>query len=293
MIKRPFGNSGLEVSALGLGAAQIGQADLDEKEVKTYLNRVLDSGGNLIDTARGYGESERRIGEAISHRRSEFVLSTKIGYGVDGHDDWKPTTLAAGLDRALGLLRTDFVDIVHLHSCPLEVLQSAGFLEAFSDLKKAGKTRLLAYSGENETLKWAAESGVFDSLQTSVNPFDQWSMANVTSQAAARGLGVIAKRAVANFCWKHVERPVGVYGETYWERLHAMNLPTFELPWDEICLRFCAFAPGVACALTGTKSWGHFEANIHTVEKGPLPSELVEVLVSAFAPHLGQWPGEV
>lgn len=291
MFQRPFGRTGLNVSALGLGAAQIGSDSLADQDVTLFLNQVLDSGVNLIDTARGYGQSERRIGESISHRRQEFILSSKIGYSVEGYQDWTPEILMAGVDRALGLLKTDYLDIVHLHSCPLETLQQEGFLEAFQQCKDSGKVRFIAYSGENEILSWAVSSGIFDSFQTSVNPFDQWSAHKVLRDDMTQG--VLAKRSLSNFCWSYAERPVGVYGETYWERLQEMNLPDFGLPWDAISLRFSAFTPGVSCALTGTKSFAHFEKNVEAIQQGPLPAEIVDALHNAFLSHLGEWSGEV
>src|SRR5262244_1850636 len=97
---RRFGNTGLTVSALGYGAGQIGDLRIDEKDVERILNSVLDCGITLIDTARGYGASEERIGKHISHRRHEFVLSTKVGYGIPGYSDWTYDCIKAGVDEA-------------------------------------------------------------------------------------------------------------------------------------------------------------------------------------------------
>ena len=55
---REFGNTGIKVSALGLGAGQIGDHSLDDREIDRLLNSALDMGITLIDTARGYGASE-------------------------------------------------------------------------------------------------------------------------------------------------------------------------------------------------------------------------------------------
>ncbi|MCL6494566.1 MAG: aldo/keto reductase [Ignavibacterium sp.] len=84
MIYRKFGNTDLQVSAIGFGAGEIGDYNLPDSEVEKLLNTALDLGINLIDTARGYYASEERIGKFISHRRGEFILSTKVGYGIDG-----------------------------------------------------------------------------------------------------------------------------------------------------------------------------------------------------------------
>ena len=86
---RDVGQTGLKVPPLGFGAFKIGRNegvkyptpyDLpDEAAVGRLLNSILDLGCTLIDTAPAYGLSEARIGQAIGHRRGEFVLSTKVG----------------------------------------------------------------------------------------------------------------------------------------------------------------------------------------------------------------------
>ena len=130
MQTRAYGNSGRQVSILGLGAGQVGDASLDEAQAGELLNAALDLGVSLIDTARGYGLSEERIGRHIAHRRHEYLLSTKVGYGIPGHEDWTAGVIEAGVDRALELLRTDHIDIVHLHSCELPTLQAGEVVEA-------------------------------------------------------------------------------------------------------------------------------------------------------------------
>ena len=79
MESRPFGNTGLEVSAVGLGTGQIGDPKLGEDLVEELLLGALDAGVTLIDTARSYGLAEERIGRHLKHRRDEFVLATKGG----------------------------------------------------------------------------------------------------------------------------------------------------------------------------------------------------------------------
>ena len=79
MLTRPFGTDGLMVSILGLGADKIGREHVSEEHASAVLNGALDLGITLVDTARGYGLSEERIGRHISHRRDSFVLSTKCG----------------------------------------------------------------------------------------------------------------------------------------------------------------------------------------------------------------------
>ena len=289
---RAYGNTGLRVSVLGLGAGRIGDARLDEAHVAQLLNAVLDAGITLIDTARSYGLSEERIGRHLAHRRDEFVLSTKVGYGIDGVPDWTPDCIIAGVERALRLMQTDRLDIVHFHSCPVETLQRGDVIDALDECVRAGKVRVPAYSGENEALEWALASGRFAGLMCSVNVFDQRAMDRVVGPAGQRGIGFIAKRPIGNEPWLHAERPTGQYCEEYWLRMKAMNLD-FGAEWPDVALRFTAFADGVTSCIVGSKDLGHIRANVATIARGPLPADVVAGIRRAFANHDGDWVGQV
>ncbi len=290
---QPFGNTGLAVSRLGLGGGHVGSPSMDDKDAGRLLNAILDSGVKLIDTARGYDLSEERIGRHISHRRSEYVLSTKVGYSVDGFEDWTPAIIDAGIERALKLMKTEVIDICHLHSCPLDVLKNSGVVEALVKAKEAGKIKVAAYSGENEELGWAVRSGQFQSVQTSVNICDQLSLNQWLPVAAEKGLGVIGKRPVANMAWTYPERPVGQYADEYWVRWRAMGIDPQGVDWHELALRFSAYAPGVCSVIVGTKDMAHFEANVGIVQKGPLPTELFLAVKEAFTKHGATWTGQI
>ncbi len=298
MQQRPFGNTGLKVSIIGLGAGQIGDANQREEDVSRLLNEALDLGMTLIDTARGYGLSEERIGRHIAHRRSEYVLSTKVGYGVPGHQDWTPECIVAGVDQALHNLKTEVLDIVHLHSCPKGTLVNSGVVDALIKMREQGKLRVAAYSGENDELAWAiseagGNKGLFGSVECSVNPFDQKSLATILPSANDQGMGVIAKRALGNAPWRFAEQPHGNYCETYWLRKQEMALDIDDMQWDEFSLRFSAFAPNVSSAIVGTSSIANLRRNIKLIAAGRLPEELFEAARARFI-HLGsQWSGEI
>jgi len=290
---RAFGNSGLSVSAIGFGAGQIGDENLSEDHVGHLLNRAVDLGINLFDTARGYGLSEARIGRHLAHRRNEIVLSTKVGYGIPGFADWTYDCIVAGIDAALGLMRTDVLDIVHLHSCPLNVLQQGEVIDALERAREAGKFRIAAYSGENAELEWAVASGRFGSLQCSVNLCEQRALQGPVALAAARGQGVIAKRAVANAPWRFAERPHGHYCEEYWHRWKTIAIDPHGLDWQELAIRYTCFAPGVSSAIIGTTSAEHLERNIAYVSRGPLAPALIAQIEDAFRRHDQNWVGQL
>lgn len=293
MLQRNFGNSTLTVSALGFGAGHIGYDDVTERDAHGLLDRALDLGITFIDTARGYGLSEERIGSWLPGRRDAVVLSTKVGYDVDGAEDWSAAAVTGGVDEALRKLGTDVIDVVFLHSCPLTVLQRGEAVEALLECVDAGKVRVPGYSGENDALAWAGSSGVFGALQSSVNLADQRSRSEVLPAAARQGLGVVAKRPLANAPWRHAERPVGVYGETYWERLRLMGIEPETDDWQGTALRFSAFSPGVSTAIVGTSKVRNLEAAAAAVDRGPLPDSELRRWEVAFAQHALDWAGEV
>jgi aryl-alcohol dehydrogenase-like predicted oxidoreductase len=289
MIYRDFGNSGFKVSALGFGAGQIGDYNIPEKQVEHLLNAALDLGINLIDTAHGYYASEERIGKYISHRRNDFILSTKVGYGIEGFQDWTYDIILAGVDEALRILRTDYVDIVHLHSCSHDILKRGEVIDALHKTVDSGKVRVAAYTGENKELKFAVDSNSFGSIMTSFNICDQGDIDGSIKSAKEKGMGAIAKRPLANAPWRFAERPYGNYAETYWLRWKEMNLPEID-DWQDTFIRFPAYTDGVDSAIVGSTNLEHLKQNIRSIEKGPLPDDLYNLIRNSFN---SDWRGEV
>lgn len=289
---RDFANTGIKLTPLAFGAGLIGDENISEKQVETLLNLILDLGINLIDTARSYGISEERIGKYLSNRRNEFILSTKIGYGVEGYKDWTGNCINAGIERALKLLKTDHIDIAHLHSCPQETLENTDVIASLVKAVEAGKIRIAAYSGENEALDYALNTKQFKSIMTSVNICDQRVIDSTIAKAKKENIGVIAKRPVANIAWKYAERPIGNYAEEYWVRLKKMNLD-FDIDYLELALRFAAFIDGVHSCAVGTTSLDNIKRNIEIIEKGPLPNDIVTRIRIAFQINDDNWLGEI
>jgi aryl-alcohol dehydrogenase-like predicted oxidoreductase len=290
---RDFGRTGLRVSALGFGAMHINDERVGEIDAGRLLNEVLDLGVNLIDTARGYGLSEERIGRHLAHRRQDFVLSTKVGYAVEGLPDWTYDCIVGGVERALRLMRTDWLDIVHLHSCPLAVLQQDEVIRALDDCRRAGKLRVAAYSGDNAELAAAIADGRFGAIQTSISVCDQVNLDQRLPRAVERGLGVIAKRPIAGAVWRHAQRPDDFAEGQYWDRWQAMGFAE-ALPLEqrtELALRFVAHWPGVASSIVGTSKLANFKQNLALVDKGPLAADQQTLLRDAFVQSQQDWQG--
>lgn len=294
MQRRPFGHTGLTVPVLGFGAMQAGDPRLPEAAAARILNHALDLGLALVDTARSYGLSEERIGRHLARRRDEFVLSTKVGYGVDGIADWTFDCVVAGVDAARDRLRTDVIDIVHLHSCGFDLLETGEVMRALEHCAAAGKLRVAAYSGDGPPLRYAIMSGHFGAVQASLNLCDQQAW-RVLGEAHACGLGTIAKRPLGGQPWRAARPPADEVHADYWRRFDALRPEIgFEAgDWESIALRFAAWAPGVDCAIVGGTDPGHLECNAASVAAGPLPPSQVEAIRAAFKKVGAQWQGRV
>ena len=288
MEQRPFGGTGLGVSVVGLGAGQIGEADVTEAEASTLLNTALDLGVSLVDTALSYGTSEERIGRHLGRRRGEFVLSSKGGAGVPGYPDWTPASVRASIEQTLRRTRSERVDVFFLHSCPLEVLQRGDLQDTLEGAAADGLIGIAGYSGDNEALTQAAGSGRFGAIECSVSLADQWNLRHVVDRVPE--LGVIAKRPIANAPWRFAERPTGHYAELYWDRLRALALEPGELDWTELALRFTAYAPGVHTAIVGTASPTHLRRDVAAAAHGPLPPAVLDAVDEAWSRVGSDWP---
>ncbi|NWF51070.1 MAG: aldo/keto reductase [Ignavibacteriaceae bacterium] len=287
---RNYGTTGLKVSVIGFGAGEIGDYSVPENQAEKILNTALDSGINLIDTARGYFASEERIGKFLSHRRKEFVLSTKVGYGIQGFGDWTYDIIIVGVDEALRLMRTDYIDIVHLHSCDVDILRRGEVIDALDKTVEAGKVRFAAYSGDNEAVDFAVGSGRFQGIQTSINLTDQRNLYSLLPDAMSKGLGIIAKRPLANAPWRFNDQPFGHYCEDYWLRWKKMNYNP-DIEWGELFLRFVLSIQEISSAIIGTVNPDHLKENIEIAARGSLPKNVFKDLVNIFRKNDNNWVG--
>lgn len=293
MERRPFGATGLSVSALGFGAGLIGDARLGEAEAERLLLAAADAGINFFDSARSYGVSEERLGRALASRRDAIVLCTKVGYGVEGHPDWTGGCIARGIDDALGRMRTDRLDVALLHSCPSEVALRDDIVGALDAAKRAGKVRAVGYSGDNEDLSAAIDSGRFDAVEMSLSFVDQGAIDRQLAAARSRNLGVIAKRPLGNAPWRFDARPEAHDVGEYWARFRALAFDPGPLAWNDLALRFAAFLPGVSTSIVGTTSEANLRKNLAIVEQGPLPEATAAALRQTYRAKDPGWRGMI
>jgi aryl-alcohol dehydrogenase-like predicted oxidoreductase len=293
MRARLLGNTGLPVSELGLGAGPLGDARLDDAAAVRLVHAALDLGITVIDTAPSYGRSEHRLGVALRGRRDGVVLSTKLGYGVPGIADWTGPCITAGIAAALARLDTSWLDIAHLHSCPIDVLLRGDVVAALVAAVQAGKVRVAAYSGDGAALDWAIDSSMFGAVQCSVNLADQRALDDAVGRAATRGIGVVAKRALANAAWRDAEPPAAADRAIYWTRLRAIALPPAGIDGAAYALRFVLAQPNVSTALVGTTSLPNLQAAVAAAAAGPLDSAAVDQARAAFRQHDRGWDGVI
>lgn len=287
----------MPVTVLGFGGAEIGYENVAFDKVERLLHSALDAGLNIIDTAECYPGSEEMIGRAIGGRRQDFFLFTKCGH-ASGFDlpDWDPRMLEMQIDRSLQRLRVDHVDLVQLHSCSKSVLEKGDAIRVLEKARDAGKTRFIGYSGDSQDAVYALQSGKFDTLQTSVSIADQECIELTLPLAARLGIGVIAKRPIANAAWKSPTLPANPYHQEYWRRLDVLKYDFLRLEMEQaisIALRFTLAQPGVATAIVGTTKPDRWASNARLLDAGPLNAATIQEIrerwrVSAATGWVGQ-----
>lgn len=271
MEMRQFGKTDMQVSLLGFGGAEIGYNDVPQEEVVNILNTALDAGLNVIDTAECYPNSEDKIGNAISGRRSDFHLFSKVGHEHDDNADWSFDSITRTIDRSLKRLQTDNLDLILLHSCDLPTLKIGEAIEALQMAKEKGKTRYIGYSGDSDAAVYAVDSGRFDALEISINIADQEAIEKVLPLAMKNNLGVIVKRPLANAVWKNTSKPENAYHHTYWDRLQELQYPFLNNPDSfQTALRFTASVPGVHTMIVGTTNPRRWVENSELLAPGNL-----------------------
>ena len=306
MNTRPLGRTGYTVSELGFGAAPAAFLKPDIDAAVKMLNGLLDQGLTLIDTATSYPGSQAFLGQHFAHRRDDFVLVSKVSGKFKGVDapDWSAAVVAACVDNALKELKTDYLDVMLLHTCDLDTLKKGEALGALATAREAGKIRFAGYSGDNEAAAYAAGHAEVAVLETSINIVDQRNIDVALPAAGEKNVGVIVKRPVANACWKNLTDQPGMYknyAADYTQRLPKMAITPADLGfdgdpltvWPEIALRFTLSFPEVSSALVGTTNAANAQRNLDAAKKGPLPADAVAKLRDAFkrADPNGEWPG--
>src|SRR4051812_7614438 len=234
--QRLLGNTGLTVSVLGYGGAPIGfRPTADRSAYLCLLQRALDLGINFFDTAPDYRGSEELLGEALASHRNEVIFATKCGrvqtwngLAWDLYEDWSEAGVLQTIERSLRALRTDYLDLVQLHSPPLWVLEDGAALRGLLKAQAAGKVRQIGLSSEGETAWRGLELGVFATLQVSYSIMQQEAGDDLLPAAAEQGLGLIIKQPLANAVPLMSSRPDHPDWSWKWDVCQRMDWAGFD-----------------------------------------------------------------
>jgi len=191
MTEAILGRTGLKVSKDAFGALPIQRAD-KETAVK-ILRKALAQGINFFDTARGYTDSEEKLGIALADRRGEFVIATKT-HSQNGE------SMKQDLETSLGKLKTAYIDIYQFHNP--KVLprpgDGSGLYEAALEAKKQGKIRFIGLSNHRLTVaREMLESGLYDTLQFPFNYLSNDEEISLVKHCAEKNVGFIAMKALS------------------------------------------------------------------------------------------------
>lgn len=205
MNKKQLGKTDIEAYPVGFGGIPIQRLSL--KEAEKVLRRAFDRGIDFYDTARGYTDSEEKIGKALSPVRNRIFLASKAM-----SRDFRG--MSGELETSLGQLQTDMIDLYQLHNVATsEILQRVtgpgGALEALQKAREAGKIRWIGVTGHSRpVLLEAIRTGLFDTVQLPFNPIESEWAKEVIPAAARMGMGVIGMKPVAGGAIRHVPESI-------------------------------------------------------------------------------------
>lgn len=290
---RRLGRTGIKVSEIGLGALEIGRnwgvvagdrARPDEETAITLLEEAVRLGINFIDTAMAYCQSEERIGKALASgrlRRESFYLATKVGERFDEASgslyDYSYAGTIRSAEESLVRLQTDYVDLLQIHSAPLEVIRAGDAMRALRDLQRAGRCRFVGASFEDEAACFEAIlSGQYDTIQITYNLLERAAAERLLLLAQKNDIGVIIKLPLAKGLLSdkaHFLSPAEQECVVPYRFLERKNQTL-----AQAALRFVLSHPAVSTVLCGTKRAEHLRANIAVADGCGLPlSDLARI----------------
>jgi aryl-alcohol dehydrogenase-like predicted oxidoreductase len=298
-----LGNTGLHVSVLGLGGgghSRLGQrTGATEDESAAIVRRALELGVTFVDTAEAYG-TEAIIGAALAGaRRQDIVLSTKKSISAQGRLI-SAAELARGLDASLERLRTDYVDIYHLHGVRADQYDHAvaELVPAMHKLRDAGKIRFLGITESfasdtgHQMLARAVHDDYWDVVMVGFNILNQSARDRVLAETRRRGIGALCMFAVRD-ALSRSDKLRETVAQLVRQGLIDPELLNLQDPLDfvaqaagglpDAAYRFCRAEPGIHVVLSGTGNSGHLEQNVASILRPPLPHSIRERLIDLFA----------
>jgi predicted aldo/keto reductase-like oxidoreductase len=241
-----FGRTGIEVSVIAQGGARM---DLypDVPSAAAHVRKVYDLGVTYFDCSRLYwdGRAEESYGIGLQGVRKNVFLTSKTV---------KRTAKEAQeeLETSFRLLKTDYLDLGQAHAVQTpddihKILAPGGAMEAFEAAKKAGKCRLIGFTGHFDPEVHAALLKAYDKWDTVMMPLHAADHAYLSFEQTALPVAV--------------ERGVGVQAIKVFAKAHLLR----SLSPTE-CLRYVLSLPGVHVAICGAGTQGQMEDNIRAVQ---------------------------
>jgi aryl-alcohol dehydrogenase-like predicted oxidoreductase len=307
---RRLGRTGFDVSEISLGTVEIGMAygiaesgqaaPPDEAEAAKLLHSALDLGVNLIDTARAYGEGEAIIGRALRDRRREFVLVSKVLSYQDQNLDSASLRerITGSVHRSLSLLQTDYIDVMMIHSAPIEVIERGEALSILLDLKRQGLVRAVGASVYGEEAALAAiAGGACDCLQIAYSVLDRRPESRVLAAALGSDVGLVARSVLLKGALTERSRllPDALASlKSAIEKMDALAARE-KILLPELAYRYVLSQPLLQTALVGASSASELRQAVDFAGQGPLPPGLVGeirclAMPDEFYLNPGNWP---
>jgi aryl-alcohol dehydrogenase-like predicted oxidoreductase len=300
-----LGRSGLMASVAGLGCggpSRLGLRDNGgETEAIGIIRTALELGVNLLDTAEAYG-TEEVVGKAIQEMpRERLLISTKKAVPELEPEEAR-REMRKGLEQSLRRLRTDYVDIYHLHGVTLNQYPFAlnELVPLLDELRRQGKIRcvgLTEYFGidpQHLMLQQALQDDWFDVVMVGFNLLNQSARERVLRRTIEKNVGVLIMFAIrralsepARFKQAVGElQQKGLVDPWYGSGLNGLELLLDEGPavnYPDVAYRYCRHEPGVHVVLTGTGNSAHLKSNVESLLKPPLPDSSLSRLKRVFA----------
>ena len=302
MQRKRLGQTDLEVSVLGFGAAPLGgeYGAIDEGEGERAVHFAIDHGINFFDTAPYYGRtlSEERLGKALGGRRQEVLIATKCSrYGLDDFD-FSVKRVEASIDQSLQRLRTDYVDLYQIHDIEFgdlrQVIEEA--VPAARKVQQAGKARCIGITGlQLKALRRVAEAAPVDAILS----YARYNLMArdlddlMTPFAKERGIGLI------NASPLHL-RILTPLGAPEWHpatpEVKEIGCKVVELceargkSAPKVALRFCLDHPYISTTLVGLATVEQVRQNLEILDETSDPELLAEIdaLAAPVLHHI--WP---
>ena len=310
MLYRKFGSSDLETSVVGFGGWPMGRGhygSFDELQVINSIQRSIDLGVTLFDTAAvyGWGEGEKLLGRAIEGKRQDIVIVSKGGLlwdapGAPSQRDSSRESLEKSLDESLTRLGTDYLDLYLIH-WPDESRPMAEPMEAFAEFERQGKIRHGGVSNFSpQQMADCLEVFPIVTNQVGYHLFDFRPEPEIVPFCRENGMSIMAYGSLAHGLLTGTMTPDTTFEDDDWRRsLMAFGQPLFKdqnfldnlakvdrlkeiaaeegLTVAQLALSWVASEPTVSVALVGTRRPEEMEENAKAIEWVMTPSEREEI----------------